>query len=248
MLILFLASYTNSQNSLPIGYLDYVDNNGGYGWAYDPDAGTAPIDVHIYIDGRFYQSVTANQYRPDLVAANIAPNPEHGFSFSITGIDTNLRHEITVYAINYGGGPNPNLNNTPAFFGTYYSGDATISNQAGPSNITITTTKRLAGAIHSLTWNGAEFIDSYDHGRQLQSATSFNNWGECYNPTEAGCAQDDTGETSTSLLMYQFAEGNYMETQTLPAFWTQPGHYSPQCGLTLNTSPRASHYFRKKFR
>ncbi len=247
-LVFLILCFLNglSQNYLPIGYLDYVDTNGGYGWAYDADAGTNPIDVHIYIDGRFYMAVTANQERPDLVAANIAPDPYHGFSFVFSGIDINLRHEITVYAINYGGGPNPTLSNTPNFFGTYYSGDASISNQAGPSQITITTTNRLAGAIHSLTWNGVEFIDSYDHGRQLQSATSYNNWGECFNPTEAGCAQDDTGPTSTSLLMYQYAEGNYMETQTLPAYWTQPGHVSPQCGTTLNTTPRSSHYFRKK--
>lgn len=30
-----------------------------------------------------------------------------------------------------------------------------------------------AGAICSLTWNGQQFIDDYDHGRQLQSAVTF---------------------------------------------------------------------------
>jgi hypothetical protein len=53
----------------------------------------------------------------------------------------------------------------------------------------ITTTSRLAGAIHSLQWNGKEFIDSADHGRQLQSACSFDNArhanAETFNPTEA---------------------------------------------------------------
>src|SRR5438128_869037 len=50
-----------------------------------------------------------------------------------------------------------------------------IRASAGRSEIVITTTKRLAGAIHSLTWDGKEFINSTDHGRQLQSACSFDN-------------------------------------------------------------------------
>ena len=51
--------------------------------------------------------------------------------------------------------------------------DAVVCSKADPSEIVITTTKRLAGAIHSVTWNGKEFIDSTDHGRQLQSASSL---------------------------------------------------------------------------
>ena len=49
-------------------------------------------------------------------------------------------------------------------------GHAVIRAPAHGSEIVITTTPRLAGAIHSLTWNGKEFIDSFDHGRQMQSA------------------------------------------------------------------------------
>jgi hypothetical protein len=50
------------------------------------------------------------------------------------------------------------------------SGQAVIRGKTGQTEIVVTTTDRLAGAVHSLTWNGKEFIDSYDHGRQLQSA------------------------------------------------------------------------------
>ena len=70
------------------------------------------------------------------------------------------------------------------------NGNAVIRAKAGPSEIVITTTNRLAGAIHSLTWNGKEFIDSTDHGRQLQSASNFDCGkdlvAETFNPTEAG--------------------------------------------------------------
>jgi len=241
----FQVLFCIAQN-LPIGYLDYVDQNGGYGWAYDQDAGTLPVDVHIYIDGRLYAAITANESRPDLVTAGITPNPEHGYSFTITGYDPTRAHEVIVYAINYGGGVNPSLTNCPAIIGVQPSGDASISNIAGPSSIVISTTQRLAGAIGSLTWNGKEFINSYDHGRELQSATSFNGWGECFNPTEAGSSQDGTGNISTSFLQYLNASGNFLETQILPAFWTQPGYTAPGCGAAINTTQRASHYFHKK--
>ena len=85
------------------------------------------------------------------------------------------------------------------------SGDAAIRAKAGTSEIVIRTTSRLAGAIDSLTWNGKEFIDSADHGRQLQSASNFDVGTrftpETFNPTEAGSRGDGAGPTSTSKLL-----------------------------------------------
>lgn len=82
------------------------------------------------------------------------------------------------------------------------AGNATLRAKAGDSEIVITTTDRLAGAIHSLTWNGDELIDSADHGRELQSAASFDCglpanefWAERFNPTEAGSRDDGGGES-----------------------------------------------------
>jgi len=70
------------------------------------------------------------------------------------------------------------------------SGDAELTGLIGGKPLVIRTTSRLAGAIDSLKWDGVEFIDSHDHGRQLQSAISADVNGvfhvECYNPTEAG--------------------------------------------------------------
>ncbi len=107
-------------------------------------------------------------------------------------------------------------------------GDTVIRRKLGDSEIVITTTNRLAGAIHSLTWNGQEFIDSVDHGRQLQSASSFDCaqkipfWAECYNPTEAGSRADGTGKTSTSRLLKIKATETSIETRTQMAFWLKP--------------------------
>jgi hypothetical protein len=112
------------------------------------------------------------------------------------------------------------------------SGDASIRGKFGSSEIVITTTSRLAGAIHSLTWNGQEFIDSHDHGRQLQSACSFDCasaepfWAERFNPTEAGSRNDGVGRTSSSKLISFRAEGNELRTTTQMAFWLAPGQES----------------------
>jgi hypothetical protein len=95
-----------------IGALDAAGPIAGSGWAYDPDAGTAPIDVHIYVDGMFRTAVRAQEPRPDLVRAGLVPNPEHGFSFSLSGL-TPGSHRVEVYAINVGGGPNPLLPGSP---------------------------------------------------------------------------------------------------------------------------------------
>src|SRR4051812_13848021 len=96
------------------------------------------------------------------------------------------------------------------------SGDAVIRGKAGDGEIVVTTTSRLAGAIHSLTWAGKEFIDSHDHGRQLQSASTLDCGKrfvpETFNPTEAGSRRDGVGPRSTSRLLKISARGNELTT------------------------------------
>ena len=83
------------------------------------------------------------------------------------------------------------------------SGDAELTGLIGGKPLVIRTTSRLAGAIESLKWDGVEFIDSHDHGRQLQSAINADVNGvfhvECYNPTEAGSVVDALGRDLTVL-------------------------------------------------
>jgi hypothetical protein len=110
------------------------------------------------------------------------------------------------------------------------TGDAVIRGKAGRSEIVITTTARVAGAIHSLKWGGKEFIDSYDHGRQLQSASNFDCGKEfipeVFNPTEAGSNADGTREKSSSKLLRGDAHGSELQTTTQMAFWLAPGEKS----------------------
>ena len=128
------------------------------------------------------------------------------------------------------------------------SGDAVIRAPAGGSEIVIRTTSRLAGAIHSLTWNGWEFIDSFDHGRQLQSAANFDLGGtlrdEAFNPTEAGCERDGDGPTSTSRLISFSASGAGLQTVTRMAFWLPPGRRAGG-RIAANTTAVSDHLLRK---
>lgn len=115
--------------------------------------------------------------------------------------------------------------------GKEISGEGSIRARLADSEIVITTTARVAGAIHSLTWRGREFIDSVDHGRQLQSASNLDAGTppirpETFNPTEAGSRLDHVGAHSTSRLISYRAEGNVLATKSQMAFWLAPGEKS----------------------
>ena len=107
------------------------------------------------------------------------------------------------------------------------SGDAEISGTIGGKPLVIRTTSRLAGAIDSVKWDGVEFIDSHDHGRQLQSALNADVDGvfhvECYNPTEAGSVVDALGPKSTSRLEFLSTKDGLLTTRTQMAYWLAPG-------------------------
>lgn len=130
-------------------------------------------------------------------------------------------------------------------------GNATIHAAAGPSEIVVTTTTRVAGAIHSLTWNGREFIDSYDHGRQLQSASNLDNGtplsDETFNPTEAGSARDYRGNKSSSRLLHLRVEPSALQTASQMAFWLAPGDKSGP-NLAKNTTILSEHLLTKRVR
>lgn len=130
-------------------------------------------------------------------------------------------------------------------------GFATVAGPpAGPTPVVLTTTPRVAGAVHSVTWGGKEFIDSADHGRQLQSASAFDAgqpdkfWAECYNPTEAGSRADGAGAASTSRLVYLRASGRELYTVSRPAFWLRPGEASAN-RPARNVTRLADHLFAK---
>ena len=94
----------------PFGALDSATPTGPgaatlKGWAIDADAGTAPIDVQVYIDGTPRGSaVTANGSRPDLVGV-FGLGPNHGYTASVSGLAAGT-HNACVWGLNSGGGAN----------------------------------------------------------------------------------------------------------------------------------------------
>ena len=132
-------------------------------------------------------------------------------------------------------------------------GNQTLSIECDGSPLTITTTSRLAGAVDSLRWRNHEFIDSADHGRQLQSACSFDAmsdepfWAERFNPTEAGSHLDGAGKRSTSKLLAIQRDDRQLRTSTQMAFWLAPGEKS-QGRSALNTRVLSDHVLHKRIR
>ena len=102
-----------------------------------------------------------------------------------------------------------------------------------------------------MTWNGREFIDAADHGRELQSASSFDcdklGNSEPFNPTEAGSRRDGAGRKSTSRLLKISAVGKALETRTQMAFWLPPGEKSGGI-LAKNTTELSEHILAKRVR
>jgi hypothetical protein len=76
------------------------------GWAIDYDT-AAPIDVHIYVDGKMTASTTANVARTDLAAAFPKWGGTHGYTAFIPLAKG--PHQICTYGINVGSGKNMQL-------------------------------------------------------------------------------------------------------------------------------------------
>jgi hypothetical protein len=131
------------------------------------------------------------------------------------------------------------------------SGDAELAGAIGGKPLVIRTTSRLAGAIDSVKWGDFEFIDSHDHGRQLQSAINADVDGvfhvECYNPTEAGSVVDALGPKSTSRLEFLSVKDGVLTTRTRMAYWLAPGMKSGG-NLAANDRLLSDHVLTKQVR
>mgnify|MGYP000890741781 CR=1 FL=1 len=99
-----LAAYSHVNPPIR-GAIDIADTTRIAGWAYDPREPDARMEIQFFLDGVFAGATVADQPRPDLVKAEAATTPDHGFS-----IDTRTlrmaagRHELKAYAVRSGGG------------------------------------------------------------------------------------------------------------------------------------------------
>jgi hypothetical protein len=98
----------------PFGAFDEIWQSGDNptvwvrGWAIDPDT-TAPIDVHVYVDGVLNHTMGSSKLsRPDVGAAHPGYGDQHGFNVPLRVVGG--PQEVCVYAINAAGpGDNPLL-------------------------------------------------------------------------------------------------------------------------------------------
>lgn len=92
-------------SSLPRGNVDVVAATPGNvrvaGWTFDPDAPTAVVNVHVYVDGAFAGGVGASRHRADVGAAFPAAGPLHGFDLTLPTAAGARR--VCVFAIDHGG-------------------------------------------------------------------------------------------------------------------------------------------------
>jgi hypothetical protein len=111
--------------------------------------------------------------------------------------------------------PSPTLPIAPV------SSSATSITGPGANPVTISINPaQTAGAVSSLIWNGLEFVNNYDKGRQIQTAVQFDGYAECNNPTEAGSSSDGRRSSSSSRLVgLQKNSPSSLSTKTQMAYW-----------------------------
>lgn len=90
----------------PVGKTETISQNRVVGWAIDPDTAES-IDVHVYVNNRYFKAGKANGYRPDIGNQNPGYGNDHGFAVDLG--NTPVGATICVYAINKGSG-NVNTN------------------------------------------------------------------------------------------------------------------------------------------
>ena len=111
-----LYNQPSQTNYVPVGNFDGADTTHITGWAYDENAGTDPIDIHIYIDGTHTETQTANLTRSGLGGQSYngttIQGDNHGFDYTLPTLSEG-DHTISVYAINTPTGNNPELDGSP---------------------------------------------------------------------------------------------------------------------------------------
>ncbi len=105
-------------NARPRGYLDAASCDGIRGWAQDPDAPDAPIDVHLYFGGpagdpmAHGRSTRADVHREDL--CSVIGSCAHGFSMRPPrSFMDGVARPVHAYGIDTEGGRNPQLASSP---------------------------------------------------------------------------------------------------------------------------------------
>jgi len=89
------------------GAIDVANQTQIAGWVHDPQSPDQPIEVQLFIDGKFIATGRADERRDDLIQAGVTTRPNHGFSFPIESVTLpNGEHRALVYAVRSAAGAN----------------------------------------------------------------------------------------------------------------------------------------------
>jgi hypothetical protein len=80
------------------GWSDVADARQIAGWAINEAEPAAPVEVQVYIDGRFAGSTMANRARPDVLRAGRSTTESCGFQLQTPPLAAG-QHEARVYAV-----------------------------------------------------------------------------------------------------------------------------------------------------
>src|SRR5438067_218836 len=125
------------------------------------------------------------------------------------------------------------------------SGDSSITAPVLGLPLTVKTSSQFGGGISSIQWQGKEFVNNWDHGRQISTNASFFNRNECYNPYETGTKEDGQKPTSSSRVLSLTAGGNILDSTTQMSWYLstrepRPG-YGDVCGNPAEFLPCPSY-------
>jgi hypothetical protein len=113
----------------------------------------------------------------------------------------------------------------------------TLSGSYNGKPVQVGASNRFGAAVYSLVYDGFQYLDSSDHGRELQTAWQLDGMGEGQNPTEAGSAANGAGTTSSTRVLAANVNGMSLSTRVNPAYW-----------LTYNGQVTSPHYLEKTVR
>ena len=104
-----VTNYRLQIYALPNGNFETADCSSITGWAWDPQQPNTPISVNIYADNNLVATVSANQFRQDLLNAGIG-NGAHGFSLATpANLKDGQPHQIRVLIVS----TMSDINNSP---------------------------------------------------------------------------------------------------------------------------------------
>lgn len=104
---------------------------------------------------------------------------------------------------------------------------ATIQGVVGKDILAVSTSAAFAGAVNSVTFRGRQYINSADPGRLLQSAVSFDGYGECLNPTEGGSWYGPSSLLKSTVVI----GASKLWTISQMGYWLKPLEpYGQRCG------------------